>query len=169
MKNKGLAIFAVVAIVLAAAGIGLTVSALTRSSDAAPAPAATSTAHTHEHGGHGDHDELVPAPTSTPDLAAAAVAATDALEAYAHRDLRYSEWFEQLEPHLHPSAVDAYSTVEPSNIPVIAVTGTAQTVATASDTYAVVSVPTSVGEYTVELRRDDPAAPWGVTRFQPPA
>ena len=29
--------------------------------------------------------------------------------------------------------------------------------------------PTSLGDYTIELRRDDATACWGVTRFQPPA
>lgn len=167
MKNSRLAIAAAAVAVLAAAGIGLTVYTVANANNSTAAPSATSTAPVGDQA-HGDHDELVPAPTSTPDQGAAAAAATDALTAYARRDLAYPEWFAQLEPYLHPSAVDAYATVDPSNIPEIVVTGTAETAGTSSDTYAVVFVPTSAGEYTVELRRDDPAANWGVTRFQPP-
>lgn len=166
MKNPRLAIAAAAVAVLAAAGIGLTVYTVANANNSTAAPVATSTAPAGDQA-HGDHDELVPAPT--PDLDAAAAAATDALTAYARRDLAYPEWFAQLEPYLHPSAVDAYATVDPSNIPEIVVTGTAETAGTSSDTYAVVSVPTSAGDYTVELRRDDPSANWGVTRFQPPA
>lgn len=134
----------------------------------APGPAPTASA-SEAPGEHGDHDELVPSPTATPDQEAAAAAATDALEAYAHRDLDYTAWFEQLKPHLHPTAVEAYGTVNPSRIPAMEVQEGAEAAATSTETYAVVYVPTSIGEYTIELRRDDPASSWGVTRFQPPA
>ncbi len=168
MKNKKLTIGITAVAVLAAVGIGLMVYSATMPNDRTAAPAATGNPSPHDEG-HGDHDELMPAPTSTPDLGAAAAAATDALTAYAQRDLAYPEWFAQLEPHLHSSAVDAYATVDPSNIPEIEVTGTAKTAGTASETYAVVTVSTSMGDFTVELRRADPSEAWGVTRFQPPA
>lgn len=134
-----------------------------------PVPAAPPTSSAPTDHDHGDHDVLVPSPTETPDLQAAASAAVDALEAYADRDLDYAAWFDQLKPHLHPTALEAYSTVNPSRIPVVEIQDGAEAAATSTDTYAVVYVPTSVGEYTIELRRDDAAANWGVTRFQPPA
>ncbi len=134
-----------------------------------PAPTATASEGHSDHEEHGDHDVLVPSPTATPDQEAAAAAATDALEAYAQRDLEYTAWFEQLKPHLHPTAVEAYGTVNPSRIPAMEVQEGAEAASTSTETYAVVYVPTSIGEYTIELRRDDPAASWGVTRFQPPA
>lgn len=133
-----------------------------------PTPAASPPSSASDHD-HGDHDVLVPSPTTSPDLDAAATAAVDALEAYADRDLDYVAWFEQLKPHLHPTAVEAYSTVNPSRLPVVEIQDGAEAAATSTDTYAGVYVPTSLGEYTIELRRDDAAASWGVTRFQPPA
>ena len=137
---------------------------------AEPAPAPTPTAAA-DHGDHdhGDHDEDVPTPPAAADHEAAAAAATDALKAYAQRDLDYSAWFEQLKPHLHATAIEAYGTVQPSRIPPMEVEAGAEAAETSTETYAVVYVPTSMGEYTIELRRDDAAARWGVTRFQPPA
>ena len=132
----------------------------------ASVPAPTDTASHGDHD-HGDHDVIVPSPTSTPDLDAAATAAVDALKAYAQRDLDYPTWFEQLKPHLHSTAIEAYSTVQPSRIPAMTIQDGAEAAPTSTDVYAVVYVPTSVGEYTIELRRDDPSAEWGVTRFQP--
>ncbi|MGO2519974.1 MAG: hypothetical protein ACTH8F_07625 [Microbacterium sp.] len=136
---------------------------------AEPEPAASPTAPTSTGDDHGDHDVLVPVPTESPDLDAAATAAVDALTAFAHRDLEYVAWFDQLKPHLHPSAVEAYSTVNPSRMPVIEIQDGAEAAATSTATYAVVYVPTSVGDYTIELRRDGADASWGVTRFEPPA
>ena len=164
MRAKNIIIAAVLAVVV----IGGGAFAFANLAGNAPQPAPTSTAPTAAPGDEHEH-ELVPSPTTTPDLEGAAVAATDALEAYARRDLGYTEWFAQLEPHLHESAVEAYATVQPSNIPEIVVDGPAVTAETSSDTYAVVYVPTSIGEFIVELRRDDSAANWGATRFQPPA
>lgn len=136
--------------------------------ESAPAPTSTPVESDHDHP-HGDHDELVPAPTASPDHAGAASAATDALRAFVSRDLDYTAWFEQLKPFLHESAVTAYETVNPSRIPAMKVLDGAETTETSTDTYAVVYVPTSLGDYTIELRRDDAAGSWGVTRFQPPA
>ncbi|UWF76573.1 phosphatase PAP2 family protein [Microbacterium sp. EF45047] len=65
------------------------------------------------------------------------------------------------------ATIEAYSTVQPSRIPAMTIQDGAEAAPTSTDVYAVVYVPTSVGEYTIELRRDDPSAAWGVTRFQP--
>lgn len=154
-----------IAALLAVAALMLTGCASEPTPAASP-PASESAEHDHD---HGDHDVLVPSPTTTPDLDATATAAVDALEAYADRDLDYAAWFEQLKPHLHPTAVEAYSTVNPSRLPVVEIQDGAEAAATSTDTYAVVYVPTSLGDYTIELRRDDATASWGVTRFQPPA
>lgn len=151
-----------VAAILAVAALALTGCA----AEPEPAPTPEVSADAHD---HGDHDVLVPTPTAAPDHELAAAAATDALSAFVRRDLDYAAWFEQLKPYLHPTAVQAYGTVNPSRTPEMEVQDDARTAETSTDTYAVVYVPTSVGEYTIELRRDDPTADWGVTRFQPPA
>lgn len=133
-----------------------------------PAPAPTPTGSAHANEGHDEH-ELVPSPTATPDAAAASQAAVDALTAYGDRDQSFDTWFSGLKPHLYETAVDEYSTVNPTRIPVFDITGDAAVLElTDSDRYAVLSVPTSIGDYIVELRRDADADPWGATRFQPP-
>lgn len=150
------------ALLLAAA---LTLTACS-TQDPPPAPAPTASGHADD--GHDEH-ELVPSPTATPDAAAASDAAVAALTAYGDRDQAYDTWFAGLKPHLYATAVDEYSTVNPARIPIFEVTGEAAVLElTDSDRYAVLSVPTSIGEYIVELRRDADTDPWGATRFQPP-
>ena len=83
------------------------------------------------------------------------------------RDLSYDEWFAQLQPFLDETAVDAYATVNPSRIPGFTIDGPGET-ADVTTTHAVVDVATSVGRYTIELRRDDASTAWSVTRIQPP-
>lgn len=141
------------------AALGL--AACTATPPAAPAPTSTDEALQ----GNDEHT-LVPIPTATPDRSAVAARAVDALTAYGRRDLAYEEWFAQLRPFLEEKAVDAYATVEPSRIPSFTIDGA--DVADATDTYAVVDVATSIGRYTIELRRADASAEWSVTRFQPP-
>lgn len=151
----------------AGAAIAMTLlTACTPQTSTTPPPATSSTTAPTQH--VNDHDGITPTWTSAPDHDGAAVTAADALRAYSDRDLDYTAWFAQLEPYLHPTAVDAYSTVDPANIPAFTITGDAVTTSTSTDTYAVVYVPTSVGDYTVELRRDSTGASWGVTRLQPP-
>jgi hypothetical protein len=126
-----------------------------------PVPTSTS-----DHRGEHEHT-LVPEPTTTPDREAVAARAVDALTAYGRRDLSYDEWFAQLQPFLDETAVDAYATVNPSRIPAFTIDGPGET-ADVTTTHAVVDVATSVGRYTIELRRDDASAEWSVTRIQPP-
>lgn len=132
---------------------------------ATPSTAPTSTSTSDSHGQ--DEHTLVPIPTSTPDRAAVAARAVDALTAYGRRDLPYDEWFAQLSPFLDEAATDAYATVNPSRIPLFTIEDAGET-ADVTTTHAVVDVETSVGRYTLELRRDDASAEWGVTRIQPP-
>jgi len=126
-----------------------------------PVPTSTS-----DHRGEHEHT-LVPEPTTTPDREVVAARAVDALTAYGRRDLSYDEWFAQLQPFLDETAVDAYATVNPSRIPAFTIDGPGET-ADVTTTHAVVDVATSVGRYTIELRRDDASAEWSVTRIQPP-
>jgi hypothetical protein len=129
---------------------------------AGPAPSSTAD-------GRGEHEHtLVPSPSTTPDRAAVAARAVDALTAYGQRDLPYEEWFAQLQPFLDETAVDAYATVNPSRIPAFTIDGPGET-ADVTTTHAVVDVATSIGRYTLELRRADAAAEWSVTRIQPPS
>ncbi len=145
-----------------AAAVGLSGCAATNT--AAPVPTSTTT-----EGPQGlDSHTLVPLPTSTPDASAAVERAGQALTAYGRRDLAYDEWFEQLRPFLNESGVDAYATVNPSRIPPFTINGPGKA-ASVTDTYAVVDVATSIGRYTLELRRENAGAEWGVTRIQPPS
>lgn len=141
------------------AALGL--AACSASPPAEPVPTSTG-----DH--HGEHEHtLVPSPTTTPDGTAVAERAVDALTAYGQRDLPYDEWFAQLQPFLDETAVDAYATVNPSRIPAFTIDGPGET-ADVTTTHAVVDIATSVGRYTLELRRADAAAEWTVTRIQPP-
>lgn len=142
-----------------AAVVGLAGCSVTPPAD--PAPTSTSDQH-----GEDEHT-LVPVPTSTPDRAAVAARAVDALTAYGQRDLPYDEWFAQLQPYLDETAVDAYATVNPSRIPAFTIDEPGET-ADVTTTHAVVDVTTSIGRYTIELRRADASAEWSVTRIQPP-
>ena len=126
-----------------------------------PVPTSTS-----DHRGEHEHT-LVPEPTTTPDREAVAARAVDALTAYGRRDLSYDEWFAQLQPFLDETAVDAYATVNPSRIPAFTIDGPGET-ADVTTTHAVVDVATSIGRFTLELRRGDGSAEWSVTRIQPP-
>lgn len=143
------------------AAIGLAGCTSTQPAD--PIPTSTSSGDSH---GNDEHT-LVPVPTSTPDRAAVAARAVDGLTAYGRRDLAYDEWFDQLRPFLDETAVDAYATVNPSRIPAFTIDDAGET-ADVTTTHAVVDVATSNGRYTIELRRADDSAEWGVTRIQPP-
>lgn len=141
----------------------LSLSGCATTDTAAPMPTSTTS-----EGARGlDSHTLVPIPTSTPDATAAVEWAGQALTAYGRRDLAYDEWFEQLRPFLAESGVDAYATVNPSRIPLFTINGPGEA-ASVTDTYAVVDVATSIGRYTLELRRENASAAWGVTRIQPP-
>lgn len=142
-----------------AAAVGLAGCSVTPKAD--PVPTSTSDQH-----GEDEHT-LVPVPSTTPDRAAVAARAVDALTAYGQRDLPYDQWFAQLQPFLDETAVDAYATVNPSRIPAFTIDGAGET-ADVTSTHAVVDIDTSVGRYTLELRRADTSAEWGVTRIQPP-
>lgn len=142
------------------AAIGL--AGCTGAPPTAPVPTSTSDQR-------GEHEHtLVPEPTTTPDHEAVAVRAIDALTAYGRHDLSYDEWFAQLQPFLDATAVDAYATVNPSRIPAFTIDGPGET-ADVTSTHAVVDVATSIGRYTIELRREDTSAEWSVTRIQPPS
>lgn len=141
------------------AALGL--AACSASPPAEPVPTSTG-----DHRGEHEHT-LVPSPTTTPDGAAVAERAVDALTAYGQRDLPYDEWFAQLQPFLDDTAVDAYATVNPSRIPAFTIDGPGET-ADVTTTHAVVDIATSIGRFTLELRRADASAEWTVTRIQPP-
>lgn len=141
------------------AALGL--AACSASPPAEPVPTSTG-----DHRGEHEHT-LVPSPTTTPDGAAVAERAVDALTAYGQRDLPYDEWFAQLQPFLDDTTVDAYATVNPSRIPAFTIDGPGET-ADVTTTHAVVDIATSIGRYTLELRRADASAEWTVTRIQPP-
>lgn len=117
-----------------------------------------------EHG-YDEHD-LVEVPDEV-DLSEINDAAIAAFEAYADKDQAYTDWFAGLKPHLYPSAVDAYATVQPQKIPVLSVNGDGAVLDGSTASYAVVDVPTDSGAYRIEMRRDDGQGPWLASRITP--
>lgn len=101
-------------------------------------------------------------------VTSAEAAAVDALTAFAHPDLPKDQWWAGLEPHLTDYAAEAYYYVDPSTIPISAVTGSGTLVASESALVAVVEVPSNAGTYEVLMIRDAADAPWRAERLTPP-
>lgn len=95
-------------------------------------------------------------------------AAENALRAFAQPDADYEEWWAELEPRLTPQAAEDYAYVDPVNVPVKEVTGSAELVDESSAYVGRVEVPTDAGRYTLILNRRDAGAPWLVSRITPP-
>lgn len=94
--------------------------------------------------------------------------AVQALALYARPDATYDQWWADLQPLLSAQATMAYSTVDPGNIPVRAVTGTADLPGWDTPEVARVTVPTDVGAYLVVVSRSDADPVWRVERFVAP-
>jgi len=117
----------------------------------------------------GETIEAHPVPTwDEQSRTSAETAAQTAMAAFARPSLDYTTWWSELSPLLTQEGQEAYSYVEPANVPATAVTGPARLVAETSAYVANVEVPTDVGTYTLVLTRDDAASPWRASRFTPP-
>ncbi|RNL51737.1 hypothetical protein [Arthrobacter oryzae] len=80
------------------------------------------------------------------------------------------KWANDLARWLTPQATADYSAVDPSNIPVSRVTGTATLSVDGANGFGVMAaVPTNAGTYTVQLLRTAKDAPWKVNRLTPPS
>ncbi len=94
--------------------------------------------------------------------------AEQALALYARPGVPLYQWWDDLEPLLSAQGVLAYSTVDPGNIPVRAVTGDASLAGWDTPEVARVTVPTDVGGYLVVVSRADTDPVWRVERFIAP-
>jgi len=101
--------------------------------------------------------------TAAVDHAAAVMAA------FARPEADQRSWWAELAPLLTLSAQDAYSFVDPANVPARQVTGEPVLVDESSAWLARVEVPTDVGTYDLLLVREDGASPWLAEQITPPA
>lgn len=153
--------------------LALGLAACTPASDESPAPSSPASMPPSEalpgpeDGGNDGEDahELVPEPDES-GRGAIEDAATATFEAYADKDQSYQAWFDGLRPHLHPTAVPAYETVQPQSIPALDVEGV-EALSGWTEAYASVEISTSAGPYLVELQRATTDEPWLATRITP--
>jgi hypothetical protein len=111
-----------------------------------------------------ENDDAPIVPTTNPDELT--VVATEALTAYLDKDS--GAWFDTLSPYLTDDAKTAYGTVLPANIPDAEISGEAEAGGGAHVTQRTVTVPTTIGTYTVELERADSESNWLVASFGSP-
>lgn len=90
------------------------------------------------------------------------------MDLYIRRDVSPEEWLNDLEPHLSPTALQAYEGTDPSNGPQIKVTGRPKLLDGGSAYLAKVHIMTTDGTYLVLLSRQNGDSPWLVERFTPP-
>ena len=96
--------------------------------------------------------------------------AEKAMADFARPAVEEKQWANDLARWLTPQATADYSAVDPSNIPVSRVTGTATLSVDEANGFGVMAaVPTNAGTYTVQLLRTARDAPWKVNRLTPPA
>ncbi len=101
-------------------------------------------------------------------LAAAKAAAVAGMTAFAQPDLDFELWWAGLEPLLSGSAIQAYRTVDPAQIPATEVVGEASLPGWDTPRIARVGVPTDAGVYLVIVSRNEADPVWRVERITPP-
>lgn len=99
---------------------------------------------------------------------AAKAAAIAGMTAFARVDLDYEDWWGGLSPLLSGSAVQAYRTVDPTQIPATRVIGEADLPSWDTPRIARVGVPTDAGVYLVIVSRNETDPVWRVERITPP-
>lgn len=178
MRAVRVQVGAVVLGVLALAGCSTSGGGAVASPTASSTPAPTASL---------DLDQFTPGPTGVVDedtgevvqdqdvpvwdeesRAAATKAARVAMTAFAHPEMDFDTWWEQLSPLLTQQAQMDYAYVDPANIPARTVSGDPELVDETSVFVAHVQVPTDVGDYTLILTRADATSPWLTSRFTPP-
>lgn len=99
-------------------------------------------------------------PASGEALAAAEQAALTIFTAWSDRSSSYEVWWDRLEPMLSPAGEALYQYTDPANIPELTVTGDPHVTDGVTGPNAVtpgganVAVPTSAGEFVVQLEQD---------------
>jgi len=139
----------------------------------APSPTAAGTPATHS---AGDNPQAPPTRTPIPnptwgpvDRQTARATAMAAMKDFARPDADPREWANDFARWLTPQATSDYSAVDPANIPVRSVTGEAVLHTDPGNGFGTeATVPTDIGDYTVQLLRQDQDAPWKVHRLIPP-
>lgn len=111
-------------------------------------------------------------PTSTDcthgERAQAAHAARRVLLSWARPGLTYREWWADLEPLLSPVGRQDYAATDPAMIPALRLTGRARVRGPWLGTWTLVWIPTSAGEYGVELSRHSIDCRWRASRIHFP-
>ena len=90
------------------------------------------------------------------------------MTAFAQPDLDFELWWAGLEPLLSGSAIQAYRTVDPAQIPATEVVGEASLPGWDTPRIARVGVPTDAGVYLVIVSRNEADPVWRVERITPP-
>lgn len=115
-----------------------------------------------------DNATPIPVPEAGADGQESAIAAAEKVVArFAQSALSAEEWMEQMTPLLSPTGYDAYTGIDPAQIPVHQVTGAGRNLPASTDVSLIVHVPTDVGSYNVTLTRRDVSVAWLAERIRP--
>lgn len=131
-------------------------------------PAPTGVPEQHDDGSTGS-----PKPGSTLVLGEAARSSAldrgqKVMELFARRTVSAQQWQADLAPYLTPQAAQAYSHVDPMNVPPTKITGKVTLTPASTPLVARVSVPTDAGVYLVIMARTDESPTWLADRIMPP-
>ncbi|WGD37582.1 hypothetical protein [Lysinibacter sp. HNR] len=86
---------------------------------------------------------------------------------FARPGIPTNVWFSEISPYLTSRIRESYSYIDTETIPVSRVDGQVEIVG-GTDLTAIVSVPTNIGPYTVNLLRESTEHPWLVSAVLPP-
>ncbi len=120
-----------------------------QSPDAARAPARASTPNPVR---SAPSEATPPAVRSAPDFTAMKATAKEFVTAWASPDLPKQQWFDSVSPFLAATALSKYKTVDPSNVPAHAVTGSVRFESTDNGVFVII-VPTDAGDMRVVLNQ----------------
>lgn len=130
-----------------------------------PAPSGPKFGATDAH--YEQSDRILPA-EAVEDEAGASLAAETALLAFSQVQAGYDLWWAGLEPLMHPFSAEEYSYLNPANIAAFEITGPGVIAADSTTLVVEVTVPTSVGDYTVTVVRQPGSNAWLAASFIPP-
>lgn len=131
-------------------------------------PAPTGLPEQHDDGSTGSHK---PGSTLVLDDAARSSAierGQKVMTLFARRTVSAQQWQADLAPYLTPQAAQAYSHVDPMNVPPTKITGPVTLTPASTPLVARVSVPTDAGVYLVLMSRSDDSPVWLADRIMPP-
>lgn len=135
-----------------------------------PTPATAGAAEDEQEELHG-HEDVAPSfspPLWSPEAAAAAEAAAEAVLTAWLSGEPYDQWWAQLEPLMNVTGAQIYERVDPTEIAPATIQGAAIAHETTTGYLVEVTVPTTQGEYVVVLTRDVEGDPWLAERLRVP-